>query len=195
MELTGHKVKLRILTFEDRAALLKAAADGALWQSPYTIVPNADSIDTYLSTALKGYSEGSVLPFVIELTGTQKVIGTTRFWKIDPQNRQCEIGYTWIAASWQRTFVNTEIKYLMLQYAFEIRQFIRVQFTTDVLNTQSQKAILRIGAKEEGIIRYERIMPNGRKRDSVRYSIIEDEWVDVKALLTFLKSPPQYNQA
>ena len=183
MELINHKIKLRILTFEDRAALLEAAADGALWQSPYTVVPNTDSIDAYLSVALKGYSEGSVLPFVIELMGTQKIIGATRFWKIDPQNRQCEIGYTWIAASWQRTFVNTEIKYLMLQYAFETRQFIRVQFTTDVLNTQSQKAILRIGAKEEGIIRYERIMPNGRKRDSVRYSIIEDEWVDVKANL------------
>ena len=183
MELIGHKVKLRILTFEDRAALLEAAADGALWQSPYTVVPNTDSIDAYLSTALTGYSEGSVLPFIIELMETQKIVGTTRFWKIDPQNRQCEIGYTWIAASWQRTFVNTEIKYLMLQYAFETRQFIRVQFTTDVLNKQSQKAILRIGAKEEGIIRYERIMPNGRKRDSVRYSIIEDEWVNVKANL------------
>ena len=183
MELIGHKVKLRILTFEDRTALLEAADDGELWQSPYTVVPNADSIDAYLSTALTGYSEGSVLPFIIELMETQKIVGTTRFWKIDPQNRQYEIGYTWIAASWQRTFVNTEIKYLMLQYAFETRQFIRVQFTTDVLNKQSQKAILRIGAKEEGIIRYERIMPNGRKRDSVRYSIIEDEWVNVKANL------------
>ena len=112
-----------------------------------------------------------------------QVIGATRFWKIDPANRKLEIGFTWISASWQRTFVNTETKYLMLRFAFEEMACVRVQFTTDETNTKSRAAILRLGAKEEGIVRHERIMPNGRKRNSARFSIIDDEWPGVKERL------------
>ena len=183
MELIGIKTKLRLLTAADSNALVEAAADGELWQLNYTLVPNSDTIDNYITNALNTYADSSGLPFVIELIDSQKIIGTTRFWHIDKPNRSLEIGSTWIAKSWQRSFVNTEIKYLMLKYAFETLHCIRVQFTTDVLNEQSQKAIMRIGAKKEGIIRYERIMPNGRKRDSVRFSIIEDEWASVKTAL------------
>lgn len=183
MELTGNKVKLRLLTRNDKDGLISAARDGELWNLPYTVIPGLLTIDDYIKTALSGYTNGNMLPFVIETMGSKSVIGSTRFWKIDQKNRSLEIGHTWIASSWQRTVVNTEIKYLMLKYAFEELKFIRVQFTTDVINERSRAAILRLGAKEEGIIRYERIMPDGRKRNSVRYSIIEDEWPVVKQLL------------
>lgn len=184
MELNGNLVRLRILTANDGAELVMAASDGELWKLPFTVVPDEKTVDEYVNAALLGYADETVLPFVIEAGNPKRIIGSTRFWKIDAKNRNLEIGYTWISASWQRTGVNTEMKYLMLKYAFEELNCIRVQFTTDVINEKSRKAILRLGAKEEGIIRYERIMPDGRRRNSVRYSIIEEEWPDVKKKLT-----------
>ena len=121
-----------------------------------------------------------MLPFVVEDTQTGEIIGSTRFWKIDKKNRKLEIGSTWYSKSWQRTYANTETKLLLLKYAFEELNCVRVQFTTDVLNEKSQNAILRLGAKKEGIVRNERIMPDGRKRNSVRFSIIDEEWPLVK---------------
>ncbi|MFD2288889.1 GNAT family N-acetyltransferase [Pedobacter petrophilus] len=182
MEIIGEKVTLSLLKSNDKAALINAASDGRLWDLPFTFVPDKQTIDDYINTALNGLAIGTVLPFVVK-TKTDQVVGSTRFWKIDDKNRSLEIGHTWISASWQQTFVNTEIKYLMLRYAFEERKCIRVQFKTDEINEKSRAAILRLGAKEEGIIRYERIMSNGRKRNSVCYSIIEDEWITVKELL------------
>lgn len=164
-----------------RADVLAAASDGELWKLEVTNVPSADNLDEYIDTALRGRDEGTVIPFVTKVD--DRVIGSTRFWKLDQKNRKVEIGHTWIASSWQRSFVNTEAKMLMLQYAFETLNLIRVQFTTDELNHKSRSAILRLGAVEEGLIRYERIMPNGRKRNSVRFSIIDEEWPDVKTRL------------
>lgn len=160
----------------DRQALLTAASDGQLWELPYTAVPSSESIDTYLRSALEGRAARNVIAYVTVIRSTGRVVGSTRFWKIDCQNRKLEIGHTWVAASWQRTFVNTEAKYLMLRHAFDIMGCMRVQFTTDETNVRSRAAILRLGAKEEGVIRNERIMPGGRKRNSVRFSIIDDEW-------------------
>ena len=108
------------------------------------------------------------------------VIGSTRFWEIDWEHKKLEIGWTWLSASWQRTFVNTEAKLLMLRFAFERLNCVRVQFTTDEINEVSRAAILRLGAKEEGILRHDMIMPDGRKRNSVRFSIIDDEWPDIR---------------
>lgn len=129
-----------------------------------------------------------LLPFVIILRATGRVIGSTRFWKIDSANRKMEIGHTWLSQSMQRSGVNTQAKYLLLVYAFEILRAVRVQFTTDELNERSRAAILRIGARQEGIIRHERIMPDGRKRNSVRFSIIDDEWPEVRSRLEALQS-------
>jgi RimJ/RimL family protein N-acetyltransferase len=112
-----------------------------------------------------------------------RIVGSTRFWKIDRANRKLEIGHTWLSASAQRSAVNTEAKYLLLCHAFDVMHCVRVQFTTDELNEKSRAAILRIGAKQEGIVRHERIMPDGRKRNSVRFSIIDDEWPEAKAML------------
>ena len=149
----------------------------------FTVVPDAATVDAYIGRALKGAAEGTVMPFAVTLTADGTVIGSTRFWKIDRDNRKLEIGHTWYAGRWQRTGANTEAKWLLLRHAFEDLQCVRVQFTTDVLNERSRAAILRLGATEEGVIRHERIMPNGRKRNSVRFSIIDDEWPEVKARL------------
>jgi RimJ/RimL family protein N-acetyltransferase len=137
----------------------------------------------YIEHAIAGRTSGKVMPFAIVRREDQRVIGSTRFWKVDRVNRKLEIGHTWLAASTQRTGVNTEAKYLLLRYAFERMNCVRVQFTTDELNEKSRAAILRIGAKQEGIVRHERIMPDGRKRNSVRFSIIDTEWPEVRAAL------------
>ena len=188
--LTGPRIVLRPLAATDAGALVAAAADGELWNLPFTVVPSAATIDTYIGAALDGHAAGSVMPFVIVLRETGQVIGCTRFWKIDRINRKLEIGHSWLAASWQKTFVNSEAKYLLLRKAFDEMCCVRVQFTTDETNAASRAAILRLGAKEEGVIRHERIMPDGRKRNSVRYSIIDDEWPAVKAKLEQRLHPP-----
>lgn len=181
--LRGSFITLRPLEREDAAALVTAARDGELWALPYTVVPSATNVDAYVDNALLGLAEGTALPFTATLTDTQRVIGSTRLWKIDCENRKLEIGYTWYAQTWQRTAANTEAKLLLLRYAFEALHCVRVQFTMDVLNERSRKAILRLGAVEEGIIRNERIMANGRKRTSVRFSLIDDEWPAVRERL------------
>lgn len=181
--LTGERVELRPLDPSDRQALLDAAADGQLWNLKVTVVPGPETIDAYIATALQGRATGTVMPFAIVDRASGRVIGSTRFWKIDRKNRKLEIGHTWLSESAQRTRANTEAKWLLLGYAFEVLLCVRVQFTTDELNEKSRAAILRLGAKQEGIVRHERIMPDGRKRNSVRFSIIDDEWPEVRARL------------
>lgn len=178
--LEGQRVILRPLQYTDAPALLHAAADGELWNLTVTVVPSASTVDSYLKKALDGRAAGTVMPFVIVLKASGEIIGSTRFWKIDPLNRKLEIGSSWISQSWQKSFVNTEAKYLMLRHAFEVLDCVRVQFTTDENNQKSRNAILRLGAQQEGIVRHERIMPDGRKRNSVRFSIIDDEWPQVR---------------
>ncbi|MEI6205430.1 MAG: GNAT family protein [Desulfuromonadales bacterium] len=178
--LEGATIRLRPLAVSDGPALVQAATDGELWNLPFTVVPSVDTVDDYIRTALEGQSAGTVLPFVTELLENRQVVGTTRFWKIDRRNRKLEIGHTWIAASWQKTRVNTEAKLLMLEYAFEKLGCVRVQLTTDERNERSLRAILRLGAQQEGIVRNERIMPDGWIRNSVRLSIIDSEWPAIR---------------
>ena len=181
--LVGTRIQLRPLQYADADRLVRAASDGQLWALPVTVVPSVQTVQAYIDAAIAGRVNQTVMPFVTELIETGEAIGSTRFWKIDTQNRKLEIGSTWLAASWQKTFANTEAKLLMLTHAFEVLNCVRVQFTTDELNEKSRNAILRLGAKQEGIVRNERIMPDGRKRNSVRFSIIDDEWPSVKAKL------------
>jgi N-acetyltransferase len=183
LTLTGKKIQLRPLLENDDQILVNAALDGELWNLQYTVVPSNETVREYINQAIEGRNAGTVIPFVIEDIASNKAIGSTRFWKIDAKNRKLEIGHTWYSKSFQKTFANTEVKYLMLSYAFEELKCVRVQFTTDELNQDSRNAILRIGAKQEGIVRNERIMPNGRIRNSVRFSIIDSEWPEVKVLL------------
>ena len=135
----------------------------------------------YIETALEWREAGTALPFATMLQPDGTVIGSSRFANIDRPNRRLEIGWTWIGRPWQRTPANTEAKYLMLRHAFEVLGCIRVEFKTDVLNTTSRNALLRIGAREEGIFRRHMITETGRVRDSIYFSIIEAEWPAVKA--------------
>ncbi|MDY0831669.1 GNAT family N-acetyltransferase [Pseudomonas sp. SED1] len=179
--LTGTTVELRPLQREHSAALVQAAADGQLWNLKVTNVPGPDTVEKYVDIALAGREAGTMMPFVIVRRDTGEVVGSTRFWKVDRVNRKLEIGHTYISQSVQKSGVNTEAKLLLLTHAFEVMECVRVQFTTDELNEKSRAAILRLGAVQEGIVRHERIMPDGRKRNSVRFSIIDPEWPQVKA--------------
>jgi RimJ/RimL family protein N-acetyltransferase len=181
--LKGNAVELRPMRAEDAPALLQAATDGRLWELKVTVVPGPETVEAYVAAALAVAQTGASVPFVIVQRDSGRIVGSTRYWKIDRVNRRLEIGHTWLSRSAQRSIVNTEAKFLLLSYAFEEMQCIRVQLTTDELNEKSRAAILRLGAVEEGIIRHERIMPDGRKRNSVRFSIIDSEWPLVKARL------------
>jgi RimJ/RimL family protein N-acetyltransferase len=178
--LAGQHVRLEPLTTSHAGALVAAAADGELWNSTVTLIPSEANVDEYIGAALKGQASGRELPFVIINQSTGTVVGTTRFYDIEPNDRRVAIGYTWLSRSAQRTAINTEAKLLLLTHAFESWHCIRVELITDFLNEQSRAAILRLGAKEEGVLRSHMIMPGGRVRDSVCFSIIDKEWPEVK---------------
>ena len=178
--LRGRLVSLHPLQQEHEADLLDATSDGELWNMTVSTIPGPQTVAAYIGSAIAGRDAGTVMPFVIVQTGTERILGSTRFWTIDPVNRKLEIGHTWLRKSVQRSGVNTEAKFLMLIHAFDVMNCVRVQYSTDVHNDASPAATLRIGATQEGIVRHERIMPNGRKRNSVRFSIIDSEWPTVR---------------
>ena len=132
---------------------------------------------------LEEYRRGISVPFATVVRREERVVGTTRFMNMDLVNRKLEIGSTWVAPRWQHTSVNTEAKYLMLRHAFEAWKCLRVELKTDALNERSRRAILRLGAKEEGTLRKHMVSWNGRQRDSVYFSILDSEWPQVKARL------------
>jgi RimJ/RimL family protein N-acetyltransferase len=179
--LEGQHVRLEPLTHAHSEALVAAASDGELWNTAVTIIPDSAGVASYIEAALNGQSLGKELPFVIINKSSNEVVGTTRFYEIRPDDRAAAIGYTWLARSAQRTPINTEAKLLLLTHAFESWQCVRVELITDVLNEQSRAAILRLGAKQEGILRKHLILRSGRSRDSVVFSIIDSEWPEVKA--------------
>jgi len=179
--LLGKHVHMVPLSFDHHDDLTAIGLDQSLWRwIPYQVL-TPDDILKYIRTALNEQERGVSIPFATCLADSGRAIGCTRFMNIDASNKRVEIGSTWIAPSHQRTIVNTEAKYLMLRHAFETLGCIRVELKTDVLNEQSRAAILRIGAKQEGIFRKHVICHDGRVRDSVYFSIIREEWSDVKA--------------
>ena len=151
-----------------------------------TLIRSRDEMKAYIETALAWHEQKTALPFAIIDKKSGKIVGSTRFANIDHANRRAEIGWTWIARPWQRSAINTEAKYLLLTHAFERMGCIRVEFKTDSINEQSRNALLRIGAREEGILRNHMITPTGRIRHSVYFSIIEEEWAGVKQKLSGL---------
>lgn len=181
--LEGSVIRLEPLTSSHLDALCAVGLDPELWKMTLTNVQTREEMQSYIEVALRAQKQGTALPFVIVERATGTVVGSTRYMNIDLPNRKLEIGSTWVAKRWQRTAVNTEAKYLLLRHAFEERGCVRVEFKTDVLNTQSRNALLRIGAKEEGVLRKHQITQTGRVRDSVYYSIIDTEWPEVKRRL------------
>jgi RimJ/RimL family protein N-acetyltransferase len=191
IELNGNVVALVPLEPSHREGLLEAASDGKLWELWYTSVPSAESIDRYIEVALAEKSQGNSYAFTIFQREMNQIVGSTRYLNIDHQHRRLEIGHTWYGKSVQRTAVNTECKYLLLRYAFESLNCIAVEFRTHWHNHRSRNAILRLGAKQDGILRNHRIGAQGVLRDTVVYSIIESEWPTVKRSMDFKMK--QYN--
>ena len=181
--LEGRHVRLEPMRAEHIDALCEVGLEESLWRWIPTACRTAEDIEKYVLLALDEQKRGVALPFVTIEQASGKVIGSTRFGNIDVPNRRAEIGWTWINPKWQRTAVNTEAKFLMLRHAFETWGCIRVELKTDALNEKSRNAILRIGAKQEGIFRSHVITDSGRRRDSVYFSILESEWPDVKQRL------------
>jgi RimJ/RimL family protein N-acetyltransferase len=178
--LEGDFVRLEPMTLEHHAGLSAVGLDPEIWRFTLVVVQTAEEMRGYMDAALELQRGGTTLPFVTIERSSGRIVGSTRFGNYDPANRRIEIGWTWIAPRWQRTAINTEAKYLMLSHAFEKLHCVRVELKTDVLNTRSRKAMLRIGAKEEGVLRKHSLVWDGRYRDSIYYSILDDEWPAVK---------------
>ena len=179
--LEGEFVRLAPLQLKHLAELFEAANDETLWIWTNNNVKTREDMLRYIETALGEFERKVSLPFITIEKSSGKIIGSTRFGNIEPAHRKAEIGWTWINPHWQRTAINTEAKLLMLIHAFETWKCVRVELKTDVLNDKSRNAILRLGAKEEGIFRQHLITDAGRFRDSIYFSIIDSEWQTVKA--------------
>jgi len=181
--LRGRRVRLEPMALEHVDALARVGLDPDLWRWIPTAVNDIADMRKYVEIALDERSRGVSMPFVTVDQSSDLVIGSTRYANIDRANRRLEIGWTWLAPAYQRTGANTEAKLLMLAHAFDVLRAIRVEFKTDALNATSRAAIARIGAVEEGTFRNHLITQSGRVRDSVYFSIIEQEWPVVKARL------------
>lgn len=181
--LEGKHVRLEPLALAHDAGLCEVGLDPEIWRWMPQLIATPEDMRAFIEAAMKAQAEGAALPFATVEKASGKPVGSTRFFNFDRAHRRGEIGWTWIAPPRQRTVVNTEAKYLMLRHAFENWGCIRVEFKTDSLNERSRAALLRLGAKEEGTFRNHMIMPSGRIRHSVYYSIIDPEWPEVKAHL------------
>ena len=181
--LEGDFVRLEPMTLGHHAGLSEVGLDPEIWRYTLTLVRTPDDMHSYMESALELQRDGTTLPFVTIERSSGRIVGSTRFGNYDPANRRIEIGWTWIAPPWQRTAINTEAKYLMLSQAFEKLGCVRIELKTDVLNTRSRQAMLRIGATEEGVLRKHSLVWDGRYRDSIYYSILDEEWPGVKQQL------------
>jgi N-acetyltransferase len=181
--LEGRHVRLEPLTLEHAARLAEVGLDADLWTWIPTPVRTPEEMSAYVQTALKEQATGSTLPFALIEKSSGRTVGSTRYGNIDRDHHRVEIGWTWVARQWQRTPINTETKYLLLRHAFETLRCIRVELKTDSLNERSRAAILRIGARQEGIFRNHMITASGRIRHTVYFSIVDSEWPEVKARL------------
>lgn len=181
--LRGEFVRLEPLSEAHCAGLAEVGLDEDLWRWIPQPVRSAEEMLAYIRTALEEQARGVSLPFATVEAATGKAIGSTRFMNIAGAHRRVEIGSTWLAKPWQRTAANTEAKYLMMRHAFETLGCIRVELKTDSLNERSRRAILRIGAQEEGTLRNHMMTSTGRIRHTVYFSVTDSEWPDVKARL------------
>jgi len=189
--LRGSVATLEPLAPEHAPALALAAADGELWRLWYTSVATPERMPEYVAAALAMRDDQGAMPFVVRANATGDIIGCTRFFNVDAKSRRVEIGHTWYARRAQRTPVNTECKRLLLAHAFDVLQCIAVEFRTHWFNHASRTAIARLGAKQDGVLRNHQLMPDGSRRDTVVFSIIDAEWPAVRAHLGFLLDRPR----
>jgi RimJ/RimL family protein N-acetyltransferase len=179
--LTGGGVTLEPLRREHTDELAAAASDGRLWELWYTSVPTPEGMAADVDERLARQAAGDMLPFVVRRNADGAVVGATTFCNLDLAVPRLEVGYTWTAASAQRTGVNAESKLLLLTHAFETVGCLAVEFRTHWHNQQSRAAIARLGAKQDGVLRNHRRMPDGSLRDTVVFSITDAEWPAVRS--------------
>jgi len=188
--LKGRHARLVPLSLDHHDALAEAVRDGELWKLWYTSIPAPEGMKAEVARRLSLQAEGRMLPFTV-LDASGRIIGMTTYMNVDASNRRLEIGSTWYRASAQRSPLNTECKRMLLAHAFETLDCIAVEFRTHILNTQSRRAIERLGAKLDGILRRHMIQPDGTIRDSVVYSITAEEWPMVKSHLDWQLAKPR----
>ena len=178
--LESARIRLEPLSPEHRDGLITAASDGELWKLWFTSVPEPGATITYIRDAVRGQSEGHMLPWAVRDLSDNAIVGTTRYHDIVAAIDRVEIGYTWYAARWQRTHVNTACKLLLFEHAFDRVGCQVVGLRTDNFNLASQRAIAALGAKLDGVIRHHQARRDGSARDSVFFSVLAREWPDVK---------------
>lgn len=178
--LEGHGVRLEPLSPDHTEGLAAAAQDGRLWELWFTSVPAPDQVRATIEAALAGRDAGHMLPWAVRELSSGAIVGSTRYHDIVREIDRVEIGYTWYAARWQRSHVNTACKLLLLTHGFETLGCRVVGFRTDNFNFASQRAIAALGARQDGVIRHHHARRDGTVRDSVMFSILAAEWPDVK---------------
>jgi RimJ/RimL family protein N-acetyltransferase len=179
IRLQDDHVVLEPLSLDHVSALESAAADGELWNLTVTSVPPPGQARDYVEKALQGQADGHMLPFAVRETGSGDIAGSTRYYEIDDALPRLAIGYTWYAKRWQKSHLNTACKRLLLEHAFETLGCVAVAFHTDELNEDSQRAIERLGAQREGVLRAHKRRTDGSLRNTVCFSILADEWPNV----------------
>lgn len=178
--LQAHGIRLEPLTQDHHDGLVAAAMDGELWKLWVTSIPEPGKMPAYIADALAGQQAGHMLPWAVRELASGAIVGSTRYHDVVPAVDRVEIGYTWYASRWQRTHVNTVCKLLLLGHAFDTVGCKVVGLRTDNFNFASQRAIAALGAKKDGVIRHHQARRDGSARDSVMYSILETEWLDVR---------------
>lgn len=181
--LSRNGIRLEPLTLQHAEGLAQAAADGKLWELRVTSVPTPEDTVTYIETALAMQAAGTRLPFAVVDEASGTVLGCTSYYEMVPAIRRLEVGYTWYAHSVQRSHVNTSCKLMLLTHAFETLQAQVVGWRTDILNTNSQRAIERLGARKDGVLRHHMLRRDGSVRDTVMYSMLAQEWPAAKQYL------------
>ena len=189
--LSGAYATLEPLAQAHLDGIRAAATDGELWRLWYTSVPAPERTDAWLATALDMRERLGAMPFAVRDNASGAIVGSTRYFNVDAANRRLEIGHTWYAKCAQRTPINTECKVLLLTHAFEALRCIAVEFRTHWFNHASRTAIARLGAKQDGVLRNHQLMPDGSRRDTVVFSILDSEWPAVKMHLRFLLERPR----
>jgi N-acetyltransferase len=179
--LEGRLVRLEPLRMDHLAGLAEVAFVPEVWRWMPMLIESEADLRRWIEQALEQQAAGRALPWVTSDRASERIVGSTRYMDIDASNRGLEIGGTWLPPQWQRSGINVEAKYLQLRHAFEILGAVRVSFKTHHSNLRSQSAIAALGAKHEGVFRNHMIMPDGSFRHSVWYSVIREEWPEVKA--------------
>jgi N-acetyltransferase len=189
--LRGAHASVEPLAAAHADGIRAAAADGELWRLWYTSVPAPETTAQWLASALDMRERLGAMPFVVRDNASGAIVGSTRYFNVDAANRRLEIGHTWYAKRAQRTAINTDCKLLLLTHAFETLECIAVEFRTHWFNEASRAAIARLGAKQDGVLRNHQLLPDGSRRDTVVFSVIDGEWPAVKAHLRFLLDRPR----